>query len=428
VSVVRDTVHANGRFATLEQLSAWHVTAWNVQPSGSRNHGGKAATSNRTHGQIKRIYTGGGVWLARCRYRDTDGVTRIVQKVGPADEYDQHGKLAAVALIAALAERKRSGNHGEIGPETKVTDLVEQHLTRLGEDGRSPITMSTYRYTTNDLKKFIGGLRVSEATPARMDAALRSMRNTHGATKARQSKSILRGALQLAVMASVLTANPVRDIQPLRSKSLPKGGVALTAEELRELLANLQTSKFCKTHDLIDPITALIATGLRRSELLGLRWIDFDEKTNMLAVTGKVIGVPGEGLLRVDETKSTARRRNIPLPTFAADMLRKRRQLPYLGEQMVVFPSTAETLRDPNNFAKERRTAREELGVPEVTTHSFRKTVATLIDDEGLSARIGADHLGHSHVSMTQDRYMARGRIHTQVADLLDRAVRINDE
>ena len=69
---------------------------------------------------------------------------------------------------------------------------------------------------------------------------------------------------------------------------------------------------------------------------------------------------------------------------------------------------------------------REELGVPEVTTHSFRKTVATLIDDEGLSARIGADHLGHSKVSMTQDRYMTRGRVHAEVANLLDRA--INDE
>jgi hypothetical protein len=50
---------------------------------------------------------------------------------------------------------------------------------------------------------------------------------------------------------------------------------------------------------------------------------------------------------------------------------------------------------------------------------SFRKTVATLIDDEGLSARIGGDHLGHTHVSMPQDRYMARGHVHTQVADLL---------
>jgi integrase len=83
---------------------------------------------------------------------------------------------------------------------------------------------------------------------------------------------------------------------------------------------------------------------------------------------------------------------------------------------------------DPNNFGKEWRKAREELDVPEVTTHSFRKTLATLIDDEGFSARIGADHLGHSKVSMTQDRYMTRGRVHTQVADLLDRTVRIDDE
>ena len=58
-----------------------------------------------------------------------------------------------------------------------------------------------------------------------------------------------------------------------------------------------------------------------------------------------------------------------------------------------------------------------------MTSHSFRKTVATLIDDEGLSARIGADHLGHAKVSMTQDRYMARGRVHSEVADLSDRTI-----
>jgi len=60
--------------------------------------------------------------------------------------------------------------------------------------------------------------------------------------------------------------------------------------------------------------------------------------------------------------------------------------------------------------------------VPEVTSHSFRKTVADLIDEEGLSARVGADQLGHSHVSMTQNTYMTRGRIHPEVAALLDRA------
>ncbi len=60
--------------------------------------------------------------------------------------------------------------------------------------------------------------------------------------------------------------------------------------------------------------------------------------------------------------------------------------------------------------------------MPEVTTHGFRRTVANLIDEEGLLARVGADQLGHSHVSMTQDRYMSRGRVHAEVAWVLDRA------
>jgi integrase len=94
----------------------------------------------------------------------------------------------------------------------------------------------------------------------------------------------------------------------------------------------------------------------------------------------------------------------------------------------MMFPSTAGTLRDPNNFNKQWRKVRDGLGAADVTTHSFRKSLATLIDDEGLSARIGADHLGHTNVSMTQDRYMSRGRVHTQVADLLDRLVREPDD
>jgi integrase len=343
--------------------------------------------------------------------------------LGPPGIYDQYGKLAEDALIQALADRRLSSPSDTIGLETLVTALVEQHLVRLAEDGRSPVTLSTYRFAVGKLQKFIGGVRVGEASPACIDAALRSMRSAHGATMARQAKTILRGALQLAVMANALGANPVRDVQPLRSKTQPKGAVGLTAEQLRDLLQKIQESQYCRDRDLVDPIMLLIATGLRRSELLGMRWVDYDGEARTLTVTGKVVRVAGEGLKRVDETKSAAGRRTVPLPLFAVAMLTARRHLSFFGEAKVIFPSTAGTLRDPNNFGKQWRTVRAELGVPEITTHSFRKTVATLIDDDGLSARIGADHLGHSHVSMTQDRYMTRGRIHTQVADLLDRAV-----
>jgi len=94
----------------------------------------------------------------------------------------------------------------------------------------------------------------------------------------------------------------------------------------------------------------------------------------------------------------------------------------------VIFPSSAGTLRDPDNFGKAWREVRDDLGLPEVSSHSFRKTVATLIDDAGLSARIGADQLGHARPSMTQDVHMARGQVHTEVADALGKAVGINVE
>lgn len=143
-------------------------------------------------------------------------------------------------------------------------------------------------------------------------------------------------------------------------------------------------------------------------------------------MTGKVIRAAGKGLMRVDETRTAAGRRTLPLPTFAVAVLSARRGRGFFGQRPMVFPSTTGSWRDPDNFRARWREVRDELGVPDATSHSFRKTVATLIDDEGLSARIGADHLGHTRISMTQDKYMARGRTHPAVADLLDRT--INDE
>ena len=269
----------------------------------------------------------------------------------------------------------------------------------------------------------MAGVKVGEASAARLDAALRSMRTSNGAVTARQSRTLLRGALQLAVLNNVLGANPVRDVQSITSREQPKGAQALNADQLRDLLGKLRASETCRQGDLTDPITPLIATGVRRSELLALRWNDFDQEAGTISVCGKVIREKTKGSVRVDETKTAAGRRVIPLPTFAIAALTERRNLPYVGQQSVIFPSSNGTLRDPGNFAGRWRRMRDESGVPDISSHSFRKTVATLIGDAALSARIGASHLGHTKVSITQDRYMSRGRVHSHVAELFDEAV-----
>ena len=81
-----------------------------------------------------------------------------------------------------------------------------------------------------------------------------------------------------------------------------------------------------------------------------------------ISVTGKVSRVTSKGLVRFSETKTAAGARTLPLPRFAVDMLRARRTLPYLGEQLVIFPSTAGTLRDPSNFGRDWRMVRDPSG------------------------------------------------------------------
>lgn len=380
-------------------------------------------------GRITRTDLGGGVWVARCRYRDTDGMTRKVERRSPEGQPDVYGKLAEDALVSALTQRRISGG-GEITLDTKVIDLVNRHIDQLDEEGRAIRTIDTYRYVSSQLERLIAGVRVQDSKPGKVDSWLRSMNRAHGDTMAKQAKTLLRGAFRLAVLAESIELNPVRDLQPIRKKKTKKasdksqkGAPALTADQLRHLLIQLEESAYCQKADLVDPAKVLMATGFRRGELLGLRWVDFDEQAAALTVEGKVVRKHGDGLVWEPFPKSDSGFRTVSIPQYIVGVLAARRSKPFLGQQKMIFPSTVGTWRDPDNFNGQWRKARESLGVPDVTSHSFRKSVATLIDEGGLSARVGADQLGHAKVSMTQDTYMARDRVHPEVSDMLGRTI-----
>ena len=113
----------------------------------------------------------------------------------------------------------------------------------------------------------------------------------------------------------------------------------------------------------------------------------------------------GKGVVRQDFPKTEKSARITPLPAQTMDLLRRRHEA--LGEfTTLLFPTPLMRLRDPSNTQREIRDRRDVLGYPELTTHSFRKTVATILDKEGLSATEIADYLGHENPSMTQDVYM----------------------
>src|SRR5215218_5069136 len=117
-------------------------------------------------------------------------------------------------------------------------------------------------------------------------------------------------------------------------------------------------------------------------------------ESGTVSITSTILRVKGVGLVR-KRTKSRAGERVLQLPRWAIDMLLRRfMEGPRLDEP--VFPDSDGGWRDPSNTSRALRQARGSAGFSWVTTHVFRKTAATILDEAGFSARVVADQLGHS--------------------------------
>jgi integrase len=147
--------------------------------------------------------------------------------------------------------------------------------------------------------------------------------------------------------------------------------------------------------------------------------VDWHAET--VQVTSTLIRVKGEGLLRKG-TKTQAGERTLPLPVSAVALLRRRFMTGARLDQPL-FPDVLGGFRDPANVRRELREARGTETLAWITSHTFRKTAATILDEAALSARLVADQLGHSRPSMTQDVYMARRSVDSQAALALEAAL-----
>jgi integrase len=136
-----------------------------------------------------------------------------------------------------------------------------------------------------------------------------------------------------------------------------------------------------------------MATGLRIGEACGLAWAAVDLDAGTIDVRAAVVRVKGRGLV-VKKTKTDTGARTLVLPQWCVTMLRDRaapRNPPDEGRP--VFPAPLGGWRDPSNTQADLRDAFTAADFDWVTSHVFRKTVATLMDQAGLSSRAAADQL-----------------------------------
>lgn len=417
-----------------------------------------------------------GVWKARVRVRDVTGERREIKRVSPVklDSKgrtipDREGNRARDAVHAAAAEITQSELDVNLSPEITIRKLwIDHYRPYLIEQGRAQATIDRYDLEANGFDSAFGQRRLSETGTKIIENYLTAVTNTRGSSCAKSSRTVLSGMYNYAIRVSdgALKVNPLREVKLTKKKGASKSAGArhLTVDEVRQILLDIQTStlpcpmipskaererkrkryapptvaQFCERVDLVDWIVMLIATAHRRAQSLAVLWPDLDlnDDGGILRPSKKLTRIKGGGLaLAAVDDDPKAGENEIALPLFAVEVLKARKKRIAARKLIhpdpidpdfedLVFPSANWTPRDPQNVGADWRRVRAALGLHDkITAHSFRKAVATILDDAGLSATVAADVLGHSDPAMTQRVYFARRRTHPAAADAVHQAI-----
>lgn len=396
-------------------------------------------------GSISVSERGPGAWVARCKFRDQDGVTRPIRKHGSTQS------AARNALNEAIRDRQQAGRQrsGELTPASRFREAAVIFLARI-ERRRADSTHALYEFHLNNtILPALGELRLRECTVGRLDAFLAALEPRYAANTRRKIRSIVKGVLQQAVISEAIASNPVRELDRIEEaggarKAQPRG---LNPDERVRLLGwldgesddpiELRKQKIARSADLPDLVRYMLGTGLRIGESLATRPCDVNlagievsvsgesRSVPVVAMTGNMTWVKGKGLVR-HGGKSTAALRLIPLPNFAVKMLRRRLRELELADQDPLFPAAGRngslTFRYPANVRRSLRSVRNEIGLGWMTPHTWRRTYATILDDEiSFTDRMKADLLGQA--KFLKDEYVSRGELHADAAVLLDEAI-----
>jgi integrase len=161
--------------------------------------------------------------------------------------------------------------------------------------------------------------------------------------------------------------------------------------------------------------------GARIGEILALRWEDLDLAAEhpTLTISGTIIYLQGKGYFRQEWTRSEAGYRTVILPSFAVGMLMAHDIVATDNPNDAIFASRRGTWLSPQNVRRQRRQARADTGLEWVTPHTFRKTVATLIDNEA-DADSAAAQLGHKNREITKKHYIVKPALAPDSSHILE--------
>lgn len=176
--------------------------------------------------------------------------------------------------------------------------------------------------------------------------------------------------------------------------------------------------------DLPDLVRAMLATGGRIGEVLALSGEDTDPTERTVALDHHLVPVAGEGITRVPGRKGGKPGLLLRVPSWSVPMWRRRKLASGGGP---VFPSWRGTWLHPDNVISRLAEGLAETELEWVTSHVFRKTVNTVLDEAGLPVTAQADQLGNTP-AIVEQHYRARRVANEATAAALEKIITTAEE
>jgi integrase len=347
-------------------------------------------------------------WKARVYVRGHDGIRQEIVRFGRTRREAEAALEAAVAAVLRGADAVINRTM----PLLEAGECWLEQITR-PDSGLSARTIADYSWTwqkyVDSATSSLRGLTLEQANdPQRVRRFLQRVAEAHGSASAKKAKSVLHGVIGYAVDNGVLLSDATRQVRTVTStaaKSKVRDHTrAMTRSERDHVIqatllaaseSGLNPRTRRKRRATADLIAFLAGTGARIDEARRVRWQDVNLERGRVYLRG---------------TKSETSDRWLNLPDWLVDQLATRAA--DCGTDGYVFAAPAqrdpEHVWDQSNSVGAVRAALDACGLTWAVPHTFRRTVATLLDQANLPIARIADQLGHSDVSMTARVYLGR--------------------
>lgn len=344
-------------------------------------------------GKTKRNARGGGSISKRKDGRWCGRYT-VVLPNGQHKVRSVYGKTQSEArekLAQCIARRDR----GEItmGTGMTVEKFYEIWMSEVACNYLRPTTLELYkRIFQKYILPVLGKKKLASLDVDDVQKCLNSIKN-HSVYQAQIAKKALSSMLIRARKRKLILTNPTRDVE---LQSIDNEAPVMWDEE--------QLKRFLEEAKVTSPYYvayALIANyGLRRGEVLGLRWEDVDFVNKSIHIRQQVVSVNNHP--RIGKPKTKKSKRELALNEWLFGLLEER----FVPETKgLIFHTKNNTPIAPRNFYRDFQKVSKRARLPHIKIHALRHMAACFMRDAGVDLKTCQDILGHSTSFMTLDVY-----------------------